>query len=125
MNEALGVLATRRILVVEDEALIALAVEEEARMLGGTETYVAYHKQQALEAIAEWHPDIAIVDVSLTDTGEDYEIADTLADRGIPFVFSSGHLAGELPDRHVGRPFVSKPMQSSDFAEAIKMALGK
>ena len=123
MKEAIGILAARRILIVEDEALIALAVEEEARLLGAEETYIAYHKQQALEAIDGWKPDFAVIDVSLTDTCSDYGIADALADHGIPFVFSSGHLAGELPDRHIGRPFVSKPMQSSDFAEAVKMAL--
>jgi hypothetical protein len=46
-----------------------------------------------------------------------------LADRGIPFIFSTGHMARELPDRHVGRPLVSKPMQSRAFAEAVRMAL--
>lgn len=123
MTETIGILAARRILIVEDEALIALAVEEEVLRLGGTETYIAYHKRQALEAIEGWQPDFAVIDVSLTDTGSDYGIADTLADRGIPFIFSSGHLAGELPDRHMGRPFVSKPMLPQDFVDAVQMAL--
>jgi len=119
------ILAARRVLIVEDEALIAMAVEDEVRRLGCTDMFVAYNKAQALHEIDSYMPAFAIIDVSLTDTGEDYEIADRLAERGIPFIFSSGHLAGELPDRHVGRPFVSKPMQSSDFAEAVRMAFGR
>jgi CheY-like chemotaxis protein len=122
MAEQLGSLTGRRVLIVEDEALIAMAVEEEVRLLGSTDIYIAYHKQQALDALGDFKPDFAVIDVSLTDTGNDYEIADALAERRIPFIFSSGHLAGELPDRHVGRPFVSKPMQSKDIAEAVVMA---
>lgn len=123
MSEQYGVLLSRRVLIVEDEALIAMAVEEEIRLLGATETLLAYNKQQALEAIEQFRPGFAVLDVSLTDNGDDFELADTLADRGIPFIFSSGHLAGELPDRHVGRPFVAKPMQSTDLYEAVTMAL--
>jgi len=125
MKEQHGALSGRRVLVVEDEALIALTVEEEARLQGATDIYVAHHKQQALEAIEQFQPDFAVLDVGLVDSGEDYAIADLLADRGIAFIFSSGHLAGELPDRHAGRPFVSKPMQSGDFVEACAMALGR
>ncbi|MET3896999.1 CheY-like chemotaxis protein [Devosia sp. UYZn731] len=116
-------LAGRRVLIVEDEALIAIAVEDEVRQLGCDDIFVAYNKAQALVEIDSYKPAFAIIDVNLTDNGEDYEIADTLVDRGIPFIFSSGHLAGELPDRHLGRPFVSKPMQSKDFADAVAMAL--
>lgn len=123
MSEAAGILANRRVLIVEDEALIAIAVEEETRRLGCTDIFVAYNKGQALHAIDSYEPTFAVIDLSLTDTGEDYDIADRLTERGIPFIFSSGHLAGELPDRHVGRPFVSKPTQSKDFADAVAMAL--
>lgn len=120
-----GVLSGRRVLIVEDEALIAMAVEDEAKQLGAEHTYLAYSKEHAFDAMESFRPDFAILDVSLTDTGDDYEIADRLANVGIPFIFSSGHLAGELPDRHVGRPFVNKPMMPDDFAEAVAMALGQ
>ena len=125
MTEQHGALAGRRVLIVEDEALIAMAVEDEVRQLGCDEMFVAYSKAQALHEIDFFKPVFAIIDVSLSTNGEDYEIADTLSDLGIPFIFSSGHLAGELPDRHVDRPFVSKPMQSKEFAEAVAMALGE
>ncbi|MET3900680.1 DNA-binding response OmpR family regulator [Devosia sp. UYZn731] len=123
MTDSIRTLAGRRVLIVEDEALIVMAVEDEVRQLGCTDIFVAYNKEQALVEIDSYKPGFAILDLSLTDNGEDYDIADRLAERGIPFIFSSGHLAAELPDRHVGRPFVGKPMQSKDFAEAVTMAL--
>ena len=123
MTDQEGILTGRRVLIVENEALIAVAVEEEVWCLGTRNTYLALHKHKALEAIEEFKPDVVILDVSLADTGCDYEVADTLADRGIPFIFSIGRMATDLPDRHVGRPLVSKPMQSRAFAEAVSMAL--
>jgi CheY-like chemotaxis protein len=110
MTKNHGALAGRRTLIVEHEDLIAIAVEEEARLLGATDVLIAYQKDQALDAIERFAPAFVILDVSLTDDGRDYTIADALAKRGIPFIFSSGYLAGELPARHVGRPLVSKPM---------------
>lgn len=123
MTDSSGTLAGRRVLIVEDDALIAMGVEDEVRQLGCTDVFVAYNKGQALVEIDSYKPQFAVIDVSLTDNGEDYDIADHLAKRGIPFIFASGHLAAELPDRHVGRPFVGKPMQSDDFTEAVAMAL--
>jgi CheY-like chemotaxis protein len=113
-----------RVLIVEDEAWIAMEVEEEVRNLGCQRTFLAYHQQQALDAIDNFQPDFAIVDVALTGTGVNYDIADALAERSIPFIFSSGHRAGDVPDRHRNRPFVSKPMQSSELAQAIVFVLG-
>jgi CheY-like chemotaxis protein len=123
MGENTALLGDMRVLIVEDEPLIAFSVEDEARSLGCSATYIAYHQQQALDAIDAFAPDFAILDVALTNTGTDYTIADALADRNIPFIFSSGHRAGERPERHMARPFVGKPMQSSDFAAAVRMAL--
>lgn len=123
MFDSAELLTSRRVLIVEDEALIAMAVDEEIRRLGCNDIYTAYHKQQALDALDEFAPDFAILDVALTYSGSNYEVADMLGDRGIPLLFSSGHLVGELPDRHAGHPFVSKPMQTSEVIEAIRMAL--
>jgi CheY-like chemotaxis protein len=123
MTDHAGILAGRRVLIIEKEALIAAAVEEEVWCLGARNTYLALHKHKALEAIEQFKPEVVIVDVSLAGTGRDYEIADTLADRGIPFIFSFDRMAAELPDRHVGRPIVSKPMDPRAFAEAVSMAL--
>jgi CheY-like chemotaxis protein len=117
------VLVNRRVLIVEDEALIAMAVEEEVRDLGCTDATVAYNRDAAIAAMKSFRPDFAVLDVRLTDVGEDYEIADLLDDTGVPFIFSSGHVSRNLPDRHVGRPFVGKPMQPQEFVEAVSMAL--
>jgi hypothetical protein len=102
----------------------ALSTEITERASGAMlPTTVSGMSGERAEVVIERAKNVAIVDVSPVGTGCDYEIADTLADRGIPFIFSTGHMARELPDRHVGRPLVSKPMQSRAFAEAVRMAL--
>lgn len=125
MSEQRGVLADLRVLIVEDEALIAMAVEEEVRSLGAVEIELAYNRDDALKAVGSFRPDFAILDVTLSHSGVNYDVADLLAHQNIPFVFSSGYIAGTLPDRHAGRPFVGKPMQSDEFAIAALTALGR
>ena len=100
-----------------------MSVEEEVRKLGCADVFLAYNRREAIKAVSSFRPNFAVLDVSLTYNGEDYDIADLLADNGIPFTFASGHPAGQLPDRHVGRPFIGKPMQSQDLAEAVALAL--
>lgn len=84
MNKTDRVLEGRRVLIVEDEALIAIAVEDEIRQLGCTDMFVAYTKGQALFEIDSYKPAFAIIDVGLTDNGEDYDVADRLAERRFP-----------------------------------------
>ena len=59
-----GTVAVRKVLIVEDEASIAdtLALILSAR---GYQVQVAYAAERAIEIIAEWAPDLAIVDVML------------------------------------------------------------
>lgn len=123
MAERAAPLAGRRVLIVENEAWIALGIEEEARRLGCSDIVLAFSRQQALDAMTTFRPDLAIVEVALTGTGMCYAIADALADRAIPFIVSSAYRADDLPDRHGQRPFVGKPMLSGDFARAVDLAL--
>jgi CheY-like chemotaxis protein len=125
MTEQHGTLLAHRVLIVEDEALIAAGVEEELRHLGCTDVFIAYHKSQALDWIERLKPKFAVVDVGLTEKGDNYEVADALARHHIPFIFASGHLPAEVPERHLSRPFVTKPMQSGDFATAVAIALAQ
>ena len=115
--------SVRRVLIVEDDALIAINVEEDVRALGCDEIVVAYHHAQAFSAIAKFVPELAILDISLVDGLLDFTIADHLAEKVIPFIFYSGRLASDVPDRHRNRPFVIKPATGSTLRYAMMLAL--
>lgn len=98
-----------RLLIVEDEALIAILLEELAEEMGCRTLQTVASIADGLAAIEKFKPQLALVDCSLTHSGPDFTIADALDDAGVPFVFSSGHHTNILPVRHRGRDFLAKP----------------
>jgi len=110
----------RRVLIVEDEPLIALMVEEDIRSFGCIEVVAAFSRDDAIAAVRTFGPDVVILDVNLGSTGASFDLADALAEAGIPFIFTSGLLPSDVPERHLERPFLSKPYQPSDLTEAVK-----
>lgn len=99
----------KRILVVDDEWLIAALLEDMVHELGHDVVGPAPNVVQALQLIADDAPDAAVLDVSL-DGARSYPIADALAERGIPFVFLTGFATSDLPTAYGNRPILSKPI---------------
>jgi DNA-binding response OmpR family regulator len=96
------------VLVVEDDALIALdiqAILEDAdhKVIGLASTVEA-----ALTIIAKEVPQIAILDVNLGKSNV-FEFADVLAHAGTPILFLTGHSKAALAEAHRHRPVVAKP----------------
>ncbi len=81
----------RRVLLVEDEALLALELQLAFEDEGATVIGPALSLMKALEAVAHAREiDVALLDVDLA--GEDvYPIAELLLQRGVPFLFHTGH----------------------------------
>ncbi|MCW3836893.1 response regulator [Sphingomonas canadensis] len=97
----------RRILIVEDEPLIAMMLEDILATLDREVAGVLDSVPAALARIAEGGIDAAILDVHLRGH-TCWPVADALAERGIPFVIASG--GGErVPDPHGARPVLAKP----------------
>lgn len=112
----------RRVLIVEDEALIAMTAEDMLEDIGWQPAGVATSCGSALEAVARGDFDAAIVDINLR--GEDSEpVADALADAGIPFVFATGYGDARVPERHRSRIVVTKPYGADALAVALKSAV--
>ncbi|QQP92416.1 response regulator [Skermanella sp. TT6] len=74
---------------------------------------------QAIELVEAGGFGGALLDVSLGGERID-AVADALADRGIPFIFTTGHGADALPDAHRDRPILTKPFSDEDLAEALR-----
>jgi len=111
-----------RILVVDDEPLIAMLAEEWLGELGHDVVGPAHNLHAGLE-LAREPIDGAIVDVSLgKDSG--CEIANLLFLKGIPFIFATGH---SLPENRLGsKPaaILTKPFQFDAFRLAVQAMVG-
>jgi CheY-like chemotaxis protein len=102
------------VLIVEDEMIVAMLIEDLMRELGVTEVHICPDTVSAVEAVATKSIDCAILDLRLRD-GSSTPVADALAEKNIPFVFSSGSDAGALQDRHADRPLIGKPFLDDDL----------
>jgi CheY-like chemotaxis protein len=115
-------LSGRRLLVVEDEMLVLLNVEDILADLGCTSVSAAATVNQALGLIATQSFDAAMVDVNL-DGRTSYPVADALAARGVPFVFSTGYSGQSLNDGYRDRPVLGKPYREADLVEVLARLL--
>ena len=112
----------RRILVVEDEMLVLLSIEDMLADLGCESVSAAASVNQALALIGAHAFDAAMVDVNLGD-GKSFAVADALAERGVPFVFSTGYSGQSVKDAYRDRPVLRKPYRAADLAEALTRLL--
>lgn len=108
-----------QVLVVEDEALVALMLEDTLADLGCVVAGSANSVAQALSRI-EGGPaiDAAILDVHLG--GETvFPVADALASRKVPFVFSTGFGPADLDTRYPNSRLLAKPYPAEALAAAL------
>ncbi len=108
-----------RLLVVEDEYLLALYLSEALEALGARIIGPVGSVHAALDLI-ENDPDIdaAVLDVNLGDEAV-YPVADALASRDVPFVFASGYERDALPERYRMFRVCSKPVDPDALGVAI------
>ena len=112
-----------RLLLVEDEALIALMLEDMVEELGCAVTAVAPRVALGISLAESGDFDLAILDVNVS--GENVEpVAERLASRGVPFVFATGYGEAGVPLRFRDRPVVPKPFRSDQLEAAIHKAVG-
>ena len=113
----------RRVLVVEDEPLIAMLLEDMISDFGAEVAAVADSVPAALEHVADGTPlDLAVLDMSLRGRAVD-PVADALADRGVPFIFASGYGVHGATGRHTSAPVLSKPFQRDALEQALLTCL--
>jgi DNA-binding LytR/AlgR family response regulator len=100
-------MSTPRVLIVEDEPLVAMDLESIVLGVIAADVVVVASVSSARQAMAA-PLDFALVDIEVTD-GRTFEIARELQRNGAPFVFISGAQRGALPPDLRGAPFISKP----------------
>lgn len=114
----------RRVLVVEDESLVAMLLETILEDMGCVPVGPASTVEQGLQMATEGDPvDAALLDVNVAGRVV-FPIAQALKDRGVPFVFSTGYGEGGLPDEWRGQPTLQKPFTEAAVRDALMQAMG-
>ena len=111
-------LSGRRILIVEDDMLIRLTLEDMLVELGCESVSAAGTIDQGLSLIDAHTFDAATLDVNLGGVSG-YPVADALAARGVPFVFTTGYGAHFLRDGYQQRPILKKPFAYAELAHTL------
>ena len=111
--------AMNRILIVEDEPLIAMMLEDFLDILGRQVAGVADSVSTALPLVAAGGIDAAIVDVNLTNGEKCWPIADALAEAGIPFMVATGGGDDMIAEGHKHRPVLPKPFTMDAIEQAL------
>jgi CheY-like chemotaxis protein len=114
MNPAAGI----RVLIVEDEPIVAMLAEDLLDSIGCVIAGTAASIAEARHAIETIIFDVALIDVNLD--GEDgLIVADALKVRRIPYVITSGYEAEGLAPGHPDAPVLSKPYAIAALEAAI------
>jgi DNA-binding NtrC family response regulator len=109
-----------RILVVEDEILIALSAQDMLMDAGAADVVVATRASEAAGHLSGSHPfDGAIIDLNLGN-GCDSSVASIAVGHGIPVVFATGYgRVADLPADFAAVPIVSKPYTGDMLVSAL------
>jgi len=106
------------VLVLEDEPIIGFALEDMLLSIGCAEVSLATRIPEAERIVREGRLDAAILDVNIHGT-QSYPVADQLARRCVPYIFSTGYGDRAHPDRHRNIPTVTKPYGTQDIRAAL------
>jgi CheY-like chemotaxis protein len=114
-------LSQKRILIVEDESLVAMMIEDMVIELGHTVAGIAARLKEGLQMAEQGEIDFAILDMSLN--GErSLPIAEALDARGVPYVFATGYGAGGVDGAHRQALTLSKPFGIEDLRRVLPKA---
>lgn len=111
-------LQDKRVLLVEDDWLVASLVAEAFDSCGVTVIGPATTRDDALQLVREQGGfDLVLLDINLR--GElSFPVADELSRRGVPFVFTTGYDADAIPPRHAAVPLYRKPFNPVELLDA-------
>ncbi|MFT3729234.1 MAG: response regulator [Terricaulis sp.] len=99
-----------RVLIVEDEFLIALNLQQMLEDVGIEDVDCAQDLETAAQLIRVSPPDFAILDINIGHALV-FPVAAELHKRAVPFVFSSGRNWSDLPEQFSRHQLVPKPLE--------------
>jgi CheY-like chemotaxis protein len=111
-----------RVLIVEDEATVAMLLEDFLLELGCHVTEIAARVDTALTLIEVKNLDVVILDVNLEGEAS-YPVADELERRKIPFLFATGYGAQAIPEEYRWHTVLQKPFRKQELEAVLLEAL--
>jgi CRP-like cAMP-binding protein len=113
-----------RILIVEDNYLMATEVEEFVRSCGYAVAGAAPSVEKGLALIAEDNVDGAVLDIDLAGTPS-FPMCRTLSDKGVPFLFLSAYSPNTIvPPEFRKTPHLTKPFEPAALKSALRTLVG-
>lgn len=124
MGRKLRPLEGRKILIVEDNFLIAADLAEAVVAAGGEVVGPASSAQMSLWLVDQEDFDIALLDVRLSD-GDATEVARILTERRLPFFVVTGYSRERLSGELRAAPYLDKPVCYADLVDMISSRLAR
>jgi CheY-like chemotaxis protein len=112
-----------RVLIVEDEMLLAMNIEDMLLDQGHEVAGIASRLGPALALARDGAFDVAMLDVNLAGD-RSFPVADLLIERGIPFLFATGYGLDGIDEKYRDRPVIQKPFRAADLAALIEALAG-
>jgi CheY-like chemotaxis protein len=119
-----GAPAYLRVLIVEDEYLLADDMAQALRKFGADVVGPVPSSDQALALLAEEPVDAAVLDINLKGQMV-FPVADVLREQGVPFVFATGYDEAAVPEAYRDVPRWEKPFRPEDLAKALPAIVQK
>lgn len=112
-----------RVLLVEDNLIIALDTEEVILELGAREVVVCDDIEGAKEACEAGNIGFAMLDINLGDQTS-FEVAELLLEMRLPFIFASGYGDTSILPEHLAHvPVIGKPYDPESISRAVGLAM--
>ncbi len=112
----------KRVLIVEDEVLLAMHLEDLLNDLGHEVVGQAMRIDEAMEIARDIIIDFAVLDINVAGK-KSFPVADILHQRSIPFAFATGYGTEGLMDGYRDFPVLEKPYGQEDLRRTIALVL--
>lgn len=118
-----------KILIVDDEVLIAEFLKDELKALGYSNIVMAHSKAQCIIQIENFQPELVLLDIRMRGDREGIEIAEDINQKyKIPFIFITAHSDKEILQEALSRNpagYITKPFKQIDVYAAIRLVESK
>jgi FixJ family two-component response regulator len=115
----MSILQDHCVLVVEDEFYLAKDVQQTLKSAGASIMGPFARKAEVLSALEQERPHCAIIDVNLGG-GVNFDLADRLRERGVPFLFFTGYDREVIPPRFADVMRLEKPVDTVHLVRAVE-----
>ncbi len=120
-------MSTIRVLIIEDDPIIAEDIKEMLTTVNYSVVGIGYAKEDAIELIDKTNPDLILLDINLSGNYEGFEIANYInKSRKIPFIYLTSYSGKEILDKAkntMPMGYIVKPFNERELYSTIEISL--